>query len=202
MENAIVAKTSIVKKMDAEFGKCANGYIRFAGLVGICRVKEAYRDEGYNTVYDLCKERYNMSRGTVGNLCRIYESFCDAETGKILPEYEGKGVTALLAELEPKNKKHAKSGEPAEGENPVESGESVEDGNPTESGESVEDGNPTESGESAPRAINVAEENDITLVDCIKFGDGNTVRVLTEFGAYDVTPVARSWGFDIVCKRV
>lgn len=100
MENEIVlAKTSIVKKMDAEYGKCANGYIRFAGLVGICRAKEAYRDEGYNTVYDLCKERYSMSRGTVQNLCKIYENFCDSESGKLLPEYEGKKVTALLARL-------------------------------------------------------------------------------------------------------
>lgn len=99
--------TAIIEKVQKTLSKIEKGYLSIAGDVARLRDGKAWKKTGHKNLYDLCAECFGMSRGTVSNMCQIYDRFGDGDY-KLEKEAGEKKVTELLSiikeEKEPEKK--------------------------------------------------------------------------------------------------
>jgi hypothetical protein len=88
--------TTIIEKVQKTLSKIEKGYLSIAGDVAWLRDGQAWKKTGHKNLYELCAECFGMSRGTVSNMCQIYDRFGDGDY-KLEKEAGGKKVTELLS---------------------------------------------------------------------------------------------------------
>lgn len=81
-DKQVIAMTSkqygdICKKIDSCWANMKTGYIKMAGLVAKLKDAKAYEIDGYQNIYDMCADKWGMSRGTVSNIMQVYKHFGD-----------------------------------------------------------------------------------------------------------------------------
>lgn len=101
----------LVKALDKCGSQIVKGYYSLIGLVARAKETKLYlsvpmddgTEETYSNIYEMCNVRYGMSRGTVGNLLKIFKECYDKETYKPLPQYAGLSYGQLLKALPNRN---------------------------------------------------------------------------------------------------
>lgn len=110
--------TAAIERISAKVEKIGKGYLEIVGDVARLRALKAWKITGHKSMYDLCADKFGMSRATVGNLEAIFARYGNKETFKLTDEAEGLSVRQMLANI--KSEKTAeledKNGEPADGE--------------------------------------------------------------------------------------
>ena len=110
------AATKTINAIVKKVGSIEKGYLSIAGDVAKLRDGKAWMITGTKNLYELCAEKFNMARGTVSNLCHIYDRFGDGNY-KLSEEVKDKKLTELLAIIkEEKNPQIADKGGNGEGE--------------------------------------------------------------------------------------
>ena len=84
------AVTRVQKKID----KIAKSYIEIIGDVALLYEDKNFKTLGYKNIYDLAKDKFGMSRGTVNNLLSVYDRF--GENYKLKDEYKDMSLRELL----------------------------------------------------------------------------------------------------------
>lgn len=126
----------LVSQLDKAGTAVVKGYYAMIALVAKARDTKLYLsvpdgdgEIGYKNIYDMCADRYGMSRGTVGNLLKIFKQFYDYETYKPLPDFANLSYSQLLSEIpERKKDKTSETAESAETEETAESTETEGEG--------------------------------------------------------------------------
>lgn len=110
--------TAAIERISAKVEKIGKGYLDIVGDVARLRALKAWKITGHKSMYDLCADKFGMSRATVGNLEAIFAKYGDKETYKLTDEAEGLSVRQMLANI--KSEKTAeledKGGESEDGE--------------------------------------------------------------------------------------
>lgn len=110
--------TAAIERISAKVEKIGKGYLDIVGDVARLRALKAWKITGHKSMYELCADKFGMSRATVGNLEAIFARYGNKETFKLTDEAEGLSVRQMLANI--KSEKTAeledKNGEPAEGD--------------------------------------------------------------------------------------
>ncbi len=110
--------TAAIERISAKVEKIGKGYLDIVGDVARLRALKAWKITGHKSMYDLCADKFGMSRATVGNLEAIFARYGNKETFKLTDEAEGLSVRQMLANI--KSEKTAeledKNGESAEGD--------------------------------------------------------------------------------------
>lgn len=110
--------TAAIERISAKVEKIGKGYLDIVGDVARLRALKAWKITGHKSMYDLCADKFGMSRATVGNLEAIFARYGNKETFKLTDEAEGLSVRQMLVNI--KSEKTAeledKNGEPAEGD--------------------------------------------------------------------------------------
>ena len=112
---------TVVKRIETKIGSIEKGYLSIAGDVARLRDMTAWKETGHKNLYELCADKFGMARGTVSNLCSIYDRFGDGNY-KLGEEADGKKLTELLKQIY--DEKHPAIETSSEGESESESGES------------------------------------------------------------------------------
>lgn len=113
--------STLVKKIDNAYGAVAKHYINMCGDIAELYEKKLYAAE-YANIYNLAKERWNMSRGTVANLLSIYKRFGDGEYHIDSEKLAGMNLTQALAVIK-EEKQELKSDESSVEDNAIHSEE-------------------------------------------------------------------------------
>lgn len=88
----------IMAKIAKTISKIEGGYLSICGDVAYLYDTQAWHASGHKNIYDLCFEKYGMSRGTVQNLRMIYAHYGDGHYG-LSPSIGDKKITDLLREI-------------------------------------------------------------------------------------------------------
>lgn len=119
-----------IGRISAKVEKIGKGYLDIVGDVARLRALKAWKITGHKSMYDLCADKFGMSRATVGNLEAIFAKYGDKETYKLTDEAEGLSVRQMLANI--KSEKAAeledKGGESEDGESNGNGGKSGKGG--------------------------------------------------------------------------
>lgn len=119
-----------IGRISAKVDKISKGYLDIVGDVARLRALKAWKVTGHKSMYDLCADKFGMSRATVGNLEAIFAKYGDKETYKLTDEAEGLSVRQMLANI--KSEKTAeledKGGESEDGESNGNGGKSGKGG--------------------------------------------------------------------------
>lgn len=92
------AVETVVKRIATKIGSIEKGYLSIAGDVARLRDMTAWKETGHKNIYELCADKFGMARGTVSNLCSIYDRFGDGNY-KLGEEADGKKLTELLKQI-------------------------------------------------------------------------------------------------------
>lgn len=101
--------STLVKKIDNAYGAVAKHYINMCGDIAEIYEKRLYAAD-YANIYDLARERWSMSRGTVSNLLSIYKRFGDGNYHIDSEKLAGMNLTQALAVIK-EEKQELKSAE-------------------------------------------------------------------------------------------
>lgn len=94
-----------VERISKQIDKISDGYIKIIGDVAYI-YEHGVKALGYKNIYDLCKDKFGMARGSVHNLLSIYEHFGDGNYA-LLEEHKGRSIRSMLDEI--KNEKDARA---------------------------------------------------------------------------------------------
>lgn len=101
-----VIDTKVEKEVNAAIGritakvdKISKGYLDIVGDVARLRALKAWKITGHKSMYDLCADKFGMSRATVGNLEAIFARYGNKETYRLTDEAEGLSVRQMLANI-------------------------------------------------------------------------------------------------------
>ncbi len=87
-----------MERVSKTISKIEGGYLSIAGDVAYLYDSQAWKCSGHKNIYDLCFEKYGMSRGTVQNLRTIYENYGDGNY-HLSESIRDKKITDLLKEV-------------------------------------------------------------------------------------------------------
>lgn len=119
-----------VNRVQKKIDKIAKSYIEIIGDVALLYEDKNFKALGYKNIYDLAKDKFGMSRGTVNNLLSVYARF--GENYKLKDEYKDMSLRELLDHIhkEKAAQRTLEIGEEAELEEVTDGdGEEVTDGN-------------------------------------------------------------------------
>ena len=104
---------TIIEHVKKSIAKIEKGYLSIAGDVAKLRDGQAWKKTGHKNLYDLCADCFGMSRGTVSNMCHVYDRFGNGDY-KLEKEAGEKKLTELLTII--KEEKQAEKGQAPEKE--------------------------------------------------------------------------------------
>lgn len=104
-----------VAKIEKKIGTIEKGYLSIIGDVAYLAEHDGHKVTGHKNIYELCKDKFGMARGTVHNLLAIYEHF--GENYALKDDYKEISLRKMLEQI--KNEKEAQK--------LIEAGESVVD---------------------------------------------------------------------------
>lgn len=118
-----------VNRVQKKIDKIAKSYIEIIGDVALLYEDKNFKALGYKNIYDLAKDKFGMSRGTVNNLLSVYARF--GENYKLKDEYKDMSLRELLDHIhkEKAAQRTLEIGEEAELEEVTDGDEEVTDGN-------------------------------------------------------------------------
>ena len=88
----------VMSNISKTISKIEGGYLSICGDVAYLYDTQAWHASGHKNIYDLCADKYGMSRGTVQNLRTIYEHYGDGNY-KLSGSIGDKKITDLLKEI-------------------------------------------------------------------------------------------------------
>lgn len=108
VDNGIDAATekkvnSTVAKIEKKIGTIEKGYLSIIGDVAYLAEHDGHKVTGHKNIYELCKDKFGMARGTVHNLLAIYEHF--GENYALKDDYKEMSLRKMLEQI--KNEKEA-----------------------------------------------------------------------------------------------
>lgn len=83
-----------VNRVQKKIDKIAKCYIEVIGDVALLYEDKNFKALGYKNIYDLARDKFGMSRGTVNNLLSVYDRF--GENYKLKDEYKDMSLRELL----------------------------------------------------------------------------------------------------------
>ena len=83
-----------VNRVQKKIDKIAKCYIEVIGDVALLYEDKNFKALGYKNIYELAKDKFGMSRGTVNNLLSVYDRF--GENYKLKDEYKDMSLRELL----------------------------------------------------------------------------------------------------------
>lgn len=85
-----------VNRIVSAYNATNKSMLDIAGSIAAIASANLYKVECYKNVYDFCKEKFNISRGTVSNCINVWKEYGDSKTGELLPEYKNYTFTQLV----------------------------------------------------------------------------------------------------------
>ena len=118
-----------VNRVQKKIDKIAKSYIEIIGDVALLYEDKNFKTLGYKNIYDLAKDKFGMSRGTVNNLLSVYDRF--GENYKLKDEYKDMSLRELLDHIrkEKAAQRTLEIGEEAELDEVTDGDEESTDGN-------------------------------------------------------------------------
>ncbi len=77
-----------VTRIESAYKATNKSMLDIAGSIAAIAENKLFRVDGYQNIYDLCKERFGISRGTVSNCVNVWKEYGDSKTGELLPEFK------------------------------------------------------------------------------------------------------------------
>lgn len=90
-------------RIHKEIKKIEGGYLAITGDVAYLYDSQAWHGTGHKNIYDLCADKFGMSRATVHNLLTIYRHYGDGNY-HLNDTIKDKKITTLLKEIKDLNK--------------------------------------------------------------------------------------------------
>lgn len=117
-----------VNRVQKKIDKIAKCYIEVIGDVALLYEDKNFKALGYKNIYDLARDKFGMSRGTVNNLLSVYDRF--GENYKLKDEYKDMSLRELLDHIrkEKAAQRTLEIGEEVELEEVTDGDEEVTDG--------------------------------------------------------------------------
>lgn len=105
-----------VTRVEKAVKKIENGYLGIIGDVAYLSETKAHKITGHKNFYELCADKFGMSRGSVHNILSVYEHF--GENYALKDEYKEMTLRQMLAQIKNENEasKLIEAGEEAGGE--------------------------------------------------------------------------------------
>ena len=118
-----------VNRVQKKIDKIAKCYIEVIGDVALLYDDKNFKALGYKNIYDLARDKFGMSRGTVNNLLSVYDRF--GENYKLKDEYKDMSLRELLDHIrkEKAAQRTLEIGEEAELDEVTDGDEESTDGN-------------------------------------------------------------------------
>lgn len=85
-------------RIHKEIKKIEGGYLAITGDVAYLYDSQAWHGTGHKNIYDLCADKFGMSRATVHNLLTIYRHYGDGNY-HLNESIKDKKITTLLKEI-------------------------------------------------------------------------------------------------------
>lgn len=110
--NAAIGRISTV------IDNIGRGYLEIVGDVARLRKFEAWKLTGHKNLYELCADKFGMSKGTVHNLEVVFKKYGDPETFQLTDACAGMSLREMLQNIDAEKKAIAGevAGEAADGE--------------------------------------------------------------------------------------
>lgn len=93
----------VMARIHKEIKKIEGGYLAITGDVAYLYDSQAWHGTGHKNIYDLCADKFGMSRATVHNLITIYRHYGDGNY-HLNESIKDKKITSLLKEIKDLNK--------------------------------------------------------------------------------------------------
>lgn len=105
-----------VTRVEKQVKKIENGYLSIIGDVAYLKESNAHKVTGHKNFYELCADKFGMSRGSVHNILTVYEHF--GENYALKDEYKEMTLRQMLAQIKNENdaSKLLESNEAGDGE--------------------------------------------------------------------------------------
>ena len=107
-----------IDRISSKVVSIGRGYLDIVGDVARLRNLKAWKITGHKSLYDLCADKFGMSRATVGNLEAVFKKYGNPETYTLKDECANMSLREMLSNIaeEKKALKGETAGEPADGE--------------------------------------------------------------------------------------
>lgn len=79
-----------VKLIEREFGKVESSFLNIGFSLHRIYKSEGFKIDGYKTIYEFAKDKFNLARGTTNNFINVVETFGKQVDGKFMDELEDK----------------------------------------------------------------------------------------------------------------
>lgn len=114
-----------IDRISSKVVSIGRGYLDIVGDVARLRNLKAWKITGHKSLYDLCADKFGMSRATVGNLEAVFKKYGNPETYTLKDECANMSLREMLSNIaeEKKALKGETAGEPADGEAGDDAGE-------------------------------------------------------------------------------
>ena len=102
---------ALEKRIEKAYENAAQSYIVIGTAIMEIRDKELYKIDGYNNTYEYCKDKFDISTGTVHNYEKVVGRFCNkTESGEYIldekwSEYKKSQLTVMAGMTDEQMKK-------------------------------------------------------------------------------------------------
>jgi len=107
-----------IDRISSKVVSIGRGYLDIVGDVARLRNLKAWKITGHKSLYDLCADKFGMSRATVGNLEAVFKKYGNPDTYTLKDECANMSLREMLSNIaeEKKALKGETAGEPVDGE--------------------------------------------------------------------------------------